>query len=408
MRRIVVLYLLIILPVWLFAQKECGHGNSSTISFNTSFITNSSAISSVPLAPVIGVPAQIVVPVVVHILQSGSVSVSDAQVQSQLDALNRDFQAANTDLVRVPDRFKELVANCMIRFELARVDPAGKPTTGILRVKTGVSMFSMDDRIKYSSKGGDNAWPAAHYLNIWVGNMVGGIMGYSSMPGDNPSTDGVVLNHQVFGTLNKEGRYTLGRVAVHEIGHWLGLKHIWGDTYCGDDGIDDTPKQKSYNRGCPSGILNTCGDDPKGDMYMNYMDLTDDSCMYMFTLGQKAKMRSVFAVSGARNSLLAGLALQTDGDPIDPNWGQSDPSEIKPQPLQIFPVPASTEIRVQIADYAKFKQKKLFIYSLMGQQVMQVPIRGTQVTIPIGSLSPGQYLIKTDKAGQPVGKFVKM
>ncbi|GAB2662275.1 hypothetical protein GCM10027036_15090 [Flavihumibacter cheonanensis] len=343
-----------------------------------------------------------------HILESAAFSVSDEQVQSQLNALNRDFQAANADLVRVPDRFKHLAANCNIRFELAKVDPAGEPTSGIVRVKAGVNQFSLDNRIKFRSRGGADAWPAAHYLNIWVGNMVSGIMGYSSMPGDAPELDGVVLNHTVFGTLNKRGRYTLGRVAVHEVGHWLGLKHIWGDAYCGDDGIADTPPQKTYNRGCPSGVINSCGNDPNGDMYMNYMDLTDDSCMYMFTLGQRERMRSVFAAGAPRNSILAGLALQTDGEPIDPEWGLPDPATIKAQPLQIFPVPASTEIRVEISDYETLKQKQLFIYNMMGQQLMQVPIRSSQVIIPIGKLAPGQYLIKTDRADQAVGRFVKM
>ncbi|MBL7771192.1 MAG: hypothetical protein JNK20_19620 [Flavipsychrobacter sp.] len=406
MRRILVLLITLIIPALHYAQKACVQDGSTLIA-NTSFSLIHS-ISSTSQAPILAVPALITIPVVVHILESGTVSVSDEQVSSQLEALNRDFQAANLDLASVPERFKHLVANCNIRFELAKVDPAGDPTSGILRVKAGVNQFSLDNRIKFRSKGGADAWPSAHYLNIWVGNMVSGIMGYSSMPGSAPELDGVVLNQTVFGTLNKKGRYTLGRVAVHEIGHWLGLKHIWGDAYCGDDGIADTPPQKSYNRGCPSGILQTCGNDPNGDMYMNYMDLTDDSCMYMFTLGQREKMRSVFAAGAPRNSILAGLALQTDGDPIDPEWGLPDPSSIRAQALQIFPVPASTEIRVEISDYETMKQKHLFIYTMMGQLILQVPVRASQVIIPIGKLMPGQYLIKTDRADQPVGRFVKM
>lgn len=414
MRRIIVLFIYLSVPAWLFAQKECSHdsyqshaGLSESVSASL-LPTSFNSLSSAPAAPIIVIPSQVVIPVVVHILQSGNVSVSDAQVHSQIEALNRDFQAQNADLSRVPDRFKHLVANCGIRFELARVNPAGDPSSGIVRVNTGVSMFSLDDRIKYGSKGGDDAWPADHYLNIWVGNMVGGIMGYSSVPGSKPATDGVVINHTVFGTINKTGKYTLGRIAVHEVGHWLGLKHIWGDAYCGDDGIDDTPQQKTYNKGCPSGIRNTCGTDSNGDMYMNFMDLTDDSCMYLFTLGQKAKMRSSFAANGPRNSLLAGLALQTDGDIIDPTWGKPAPGSVRPMALSVYPVPAHAELRVEIPDYTSLRQKTLTVYTMMGQQIMQVPIRSSQVLIPIGALKTGQYLIKTDKADQPVAKFVKL
>ncbi|HEY8399414.1 MAG TPA: M43 family zinc metalloprotease [Flavihumibacter sp.] len=436
MRRILVLFISLFVPAWLFAQKECsqesyqsfasqannpanlltnstgittlGSTNSAVMIGSANPVANSSNNPVVPLAAQNPPAGEIVIPVVVHIVQSANVSVSDAQVHSQIEALNRDFQAKNADLIRVPDRFKHLVANCELRFELAKVNPAGEPTTGIVRVNSKVAMFGMDDRIKFSSKGGSDAWPAAHYLNIWVGNMVNGISGYSTVPGSKPSVDGVVINHTAFGSSNKKGKNTLGRIAVHEVGHWLGLKHIWGDAYCGDDGIDDTPQQKTYNRGCPSGIQITCGNDPNGDMYMNYMDLTDDSCMYMFTLGQKVKMRSSFAPGGGRETILEGLALQTDGEIIDPHWGKPNKSAVTPKALGVYPVPAQKELRVEIPDYNVLNQKTLMVYNMTGQPIMQVPIRSSQVFIDISNLKTGQYLIKTDRADQPVARFVKL
>ncbi|MBK8951796.1 MAG: hypothetical protein IPM85_05195 [Chitinophagaceae bacterium] len=102
--------------------------------------------------------------------------------------------------------------------------------------------------------------------------------------------DGIVISYNSFG-VNAAGVYGMGKTAVHEVGHWLGLRHIWGDAYCGDDGVDDTPRQASYTIGCPTDIRVTCGNAPYGDMYMNFMDVTNDGCLKMFTHGQKERMR---------------------------------------------------------------------------------------------------------------------
>jgi hypothetical protein len=139
------------------------------------------------------------------------------------------------------------------------------------------------------------------------------VLGYSSLPGGPADKDGIVISSMVFGTFNTISPFNKGRTATHEIGHWLNLKHIWGDGFCGDDKVDDTPNQESANRGCPGGEKITCGTSAHGDMYMNFMDLTDDACMYMFTLGQKERMRALFAQGGPRNSLVTSKALNDNG-----------------------------------------------------------------------------------------------
>ncbi|MFM8241951.1 MAG: hypothetical protein ACKN86_04030, partial [Crocinitomicaceae bacterium] len=145
--------------------------------------------------------AVITIPVVVHVVYNTSAqNVSDAQIQSQLDVLNKDFRKLNTDLNLVPSTFTSLVADAEINFCLANRDPSGNPTTGILRVQTGQTSFSTNDGVKYASSGGSTAWPANQYLNIWVCNMSGGILGYAQFPGGAAATDGVVIGYTCFGT----------------------------------------------------------------------------------------------------------------------------------------------------------------------------------------------------------------
>jgi len=351
---------------------------------------------------------QIVIPVVIHIIHNGvGQPVSMEQVNSQIEALNRDFNAENADRLLTPDYFRNVVANCGIRFELAKVDPAGYASTGVIYKTSKRALFGMDNDMKFSSKGGDDAWPRDHYLNIWVCSMLANIQGFTSKADDPAEVDGIVLNQLVFGMINKTAPFGLGRIAVHEAGHWLGLKHIWGDRYCGDDGIDDTPQQKSYNKGCPSGIIQSCGTSSTGDMYMNFMDLTNDACMYMFTEGQKKKMRSMFEPGNLRNPLLASGALSETGHPISQNPNNSA-IEYNGKHISIWPVPAKGTISVDLSGIEDIAGKPVIVYNMAGMPLMSVPASGKMVTLNVSGLRSGQYLLKVSNSTAPAARFIKL
>lgn len=254
--------------------------------------------------------AVITIPVVFHVVYNTAVqNVSDAQIMSQLTVLNNDFRKLNTDWTNTPTVFQSLVADCEIQFCLAQQDPNGNATSGINRVQTSSTSFGTNDAVKYAAQGGANIWDRNKYLNIWVCNLSGGVLGYAQFPGGAAATDGVVITYTGFGTTGTASApFNKGRTATHEVGHWLNLYHIWGDdgTSCGgSDLVGDTPNAGGENYGCPSFPKVSCSNGPNGDLFMNYMDYTDDACMYMFTQGQKTRMSALFAAGGARVSLLS-------------------------------------------------------------------------------------------------------
>ena len=176
------------------------------------------------------------IPVVVHVVwKTATQNISDAQITSQIDVLNRDFRRSNSDVSSTPAPFLPLTADARIEFYLANVDPGGAPTTGITRFNTSLDSFT-DDRVKARATGGADAWPADRYLNIWVCQLEPGL-GYAQFPGGPAATDGVVILHSAFGTKGTAvPPFHLGRTATHEIGHWLNLYHIWGDDGTGCTG----------------------------------------------------------------------------------------------------------------------------------------------------------------------------
>ena len=311
------LFLLLALPVFAFAQRNCGtmEHYERAVQENPSYELNQIEIENFTnefLSHNSGLDRAVVtIPVVVHVVYNTTAeNISDAQILTQIDVLNKDFAKMNADAANTPSVFT--AANTDIQFCLATVDPTGAATSGITRTSTTTTAFSTNDAMKNNATGGKSAWDASKYLNLWVCDISGGILGYAQFPGGSAATDGVVIDYQYFGTIGTStAPYNLGRTATHEVGHWLNLRHIWGDATCGTDQVADTPTHNTANYGCPTyPHLSTCAGTPV-EMTMNYMDYTDDACMYMFSAGQASRMQALFATGGARTGLLSSNGCGT-------------------------------------------------------------------------------------------------
>lgn len=275
-----------------------------------------------------GAEEKIYVPVVVHVIHRGETvgtgtNISDAQIISQIKVLNNDFNRLNADASDTPSEFQSVAGSLNIEFVLAKQDPNGDETAGIVRVKGSRNTWSTstDAALKATSY-----WPAEDYLNIWVTNLSSSLLGYAQFPvsdlagledaEDNRLTDGVVIDYLVFGS-SDDGSFSLdsdfdkGRTATHEVGHYLGLRHIWGDDsgVCGGGGdyVSDTPDQAGESSGCPSNPQTSCG---VHSMFQNYMDYTDDACMNIFTQDQVSRMITVMENSPRRKTLPESKGLE--------------------------------------------------------------------------------------------------
>jgi hypothetical protein len=313
----VLLVLATLFPFFAVAQRNCGtmEHYERAIQENPSYELNQQEIENFTnefLSHSNGQDRAIVtIPVVVHVVYNTTAeNISDAQILTQIDVLNKDFAKMNPDAANTPSIFT--ASNTDIQFCMASVDPTGAATNGITRTFTSITAFSTNDAMKNNATGGKSAWDASKYLNIWVCDISGGILGYAQFPGGSAATDGVVIDYQYTGTIGTAtAPFNLGRTATHEVGHWLNLRHIWGDATCGSDLVSDTPTHNTSNGGCPTyPHLSTCTGTPV-EMTMNYMDYTDDACMYMFSPGQTARMQAMFATGGTRASLLTSNGCGT-------------------------------------------------------------------------------------------------
>lgn len=237
------------------------------------------------------------IPVVVNVLyRTSSENISASRIAEQIAVLNADYGGTNSDASSIPTAFQGIKAgDVKVRFRLANT----------VRKSTTKTSWSTNDAMKRSSSGGIDATSPANYLNIWVVGNMGQILGYATFPESSGLwNDGVVIAASYFGKTGASAPFNKGRTATHEVGHYLNLRHIWGDANCGNDLVSDTPTQTGPNYGTPSyPLYNICGGVQRSVMFMNYMDYVDDAAMFMFSAGQKTRMQSVVASSGARSGL---------------------------------------------------------------------------------------------------------
>lgn len=329
-------------------------------------------------------------------------NIPDSLIYNQLDILNRDYRRLNADTVQTREVFQPFAADAGIEFYLADTDPSGNPTTGITRSLGSPAIpflgFSINDEVKKASTGGVDAWPTDKYLNIWVCNLFGGIvLGYAYPPSNAPNWDasqfadsvfqGVVLHYGAVGEGNPaaiDATVDGGRSAVHEIGHYLGLRHIWGDGDCSlDDGINDTPDADAASQQACDTSKNTCVESPVDypDMIENYMDYSDDRCLNMFTHEQVGIMRAMLQTSRA------GIATTSVVSGINKEEAFSS--------VQLFPNPSTGLVTLKV--YADGGEKYSYeVFNAIGEKLAVAGngMFAASQTIDLSNQPTGIYMVR--------------
>lgn len=343
-----------------------------------------------------------------QINQIGGVQGIYDRVVSQIEVLNIDFNAQNTETIPAP--FAPLKGNPNMNFGLAHTKPDGTGTIGI-EILTKPAAFTgfdvSDGSVKRTANGGLDPWDNTRYLNVWITNITnsgsGEILGYAYHPklaaliGD-AKLMGVVVDYLAFGKRNNLSQTFIpnadkGRTMVHEFGHFFTLNHIWGNTAVGngtcndDDGVDDTPKQSDANQSiCPSyPKLPNCNNTPEGQMFMNYMDYVQDVCMSMFSKGQVTRMHSEFAAGGGSVNLPKNVNLFS--------WPTSVGNISMKSEIDIVPNPSNGVFTLTHGEGLK----QVVINNMLGQVVKQISIANQQsgtMNVNITDAGKGMYTIQ--------------
>lgn len=340
------------------------------------------------------------IPVVVHVLyKTTTQNISNAQIYSQIAILNQDYRRLNPDTINTPVGFDSIGADIQVEFCLATVDPQGNPTDGITRTSTtGGQLFGffspLFEDAKYDSLGGKDAWPTDQYLNIWVCEMIPGLLGYAQFPGGVAATDGVVISYQSFGNIGTVAApSTLGRTTTHEVGHWMGLFHIWGDDQdcTGSDSIPDTPNATVASSSDCQVTRNSCsnedifwGINDPNDMVQNYMDYSHDSCMNMFTLGQKARMLSFMYTDSSRFALFTSPGGCNGVGIHETSFGQY---------FSLYPNP--TDGIVNVSYFGSWNpEMTVEVTDMTGKTVATYFVNQYSYALDMSALSAGIYSVK--------------
>ncbi|WP_020604207.1 M43 family zinc metalloprotease [Spirosoma spitsbergense] len=353
------------------------------------------------------------IPIVVHVVHNNAsntiggvnnVNISDAQILSQIQVLNEDYR-------RLPGtngyNTSPIGADAQIEFYLATADPNGQPTTGITRhyyaQKSSFSIFDDDlllSQIVY--------WPSDRYLNIWVTSIQDNYLGYTQFPTatdtlkglpprTNDLTDGSIIDYRVFGrqtgTVNRS-LYLLGRTVTHEIGHWLGLIHPWGDANCGNDYVADTPPMadgSTAQQSCRQTFSNCDGKGQVRDLMENYMNYWPDACMNMFTSGQVARMRAVLVLNARRAKVVSTSASLPGSENLT---------------IAVYPNPASSDpaVDVQLKGTQSFSVGLLDMAGRQLRTLSYTDVPSTRVILPVTGLSPGLYIVRVKTGSETVSK----
>lgn len=379
------------IPVW--AQQKCGaeipgpaHAMFAQESVQASKILGNTVMTSNTMTIYR-------IPVVVHVIHLGGPlgegpNITDGQIFEQIKILNEDFRRKNADTVRTPTFFKSIAADARIEFVLAKEDPEGHPTDGIVRVDAS---NAKEDVKKLSY------WPAEDYMNVWVMDMGRAAPYYagsaqfpvSSLPGlesasDDRLTDGVLLNYKFFGKGYETWDSSQGRTLTHEVGHFLGLLHTWGVGGCGyTDYCEDTPGTGTASYSC--GETAAC-DGPFRVMYENFMDYSSDACMNMFTHNQVARMRTVLENSPRRLSLWTSHGLGPQDEPLT-------------QVLSCFPNPGKDRVTLQF-DVATYPDASVEVVNAMGQVLLKRSIKDQETTLDVSGWEGGVYVVRVSHLGQ--------